>query len=138
LIRCDRSERERPHWHFVSANLTLRVPRLAEAPPAWPRQLLQDLEGQGTLYGHTALKKPLPEPGCVLDHAVFGQDPELGEAYLQIIGITRDEAEAIERWDARSVLELLRRRSQLWITDPYRKSILRDPSTARKVKERRL
>ncbi len=145
-VNCYRSGHERPHWHFVtlwprSLQLTLRVPRLAEAPPAWPLELLHHLAPQKELKPYTAipLGMVLPEPGCVLDHALLALDPELGEegsvSFLQILGITADEADAVSRWNARGVLELLRQRSRLWITDPYRKSILRDEQTARAVEE---
>ncbi len=56
-------------------------------------------------------------------------------AFLQMLGLTRGEHEALKRWDSRSVVGLLRERDPLLLTDAKRKTYANDPDFVRAVSE---
>ncbi len=79
-----------------------------------------------------------------IQSVAFALDPELGEIdtahgkveFLQMVGITRDEARAIKRWSSTGMLELLAARDPLMLTSLDRPSLLADPRTRAVIAER--
>jgi hypothetical protein len=57
--------------------------------------------------------------------------------FLQMVGITTGECRALEDWDARGLVNLIRERDPLLLTDAQRASYLHDPDFARAVDESR-
>ncbi len=76
---------------------------------------------------------------------VFVDDIELVPArsangsfsFLQMVGLTRGEYEALQAWDPAALVELIRERDPLLLMDVERKSYLRDPEFVRAVDEGR-
>jgi len=117
-------------WGF---ELTMRVPRTAEQPPAWSLTLLDKL-GQYVFGNEQPLASghrmdpggPITgEPGTRLTALAFAEDPRLpriesplGRAlFLTVVGITADE---LARMKATSTDQVLAALSPLLITDPAR------------------
>jgi hypothetical protein len=73
----------------------------------------------------------------------FVEDPQLGAIdtpngrvqFLQVVGITTDEMAACGDWQPQQVLDLLRERDLLLVTDLARRSLLEDPALASRVEE---
>ncbi len=65
-------------------------------------------------------------------HAAHGKP-----MFLQMVGITRGENDAVTGWDTRGFLDLMRQRNPLLITDATRKTYLHDPDCVRAVSEGR-
>lgn len=109
------------HWHFVSYGLgerhgfelTVRVARGAEqSPPQWPFLLLNRVaglagvaaeagepfeEGQWADLGAPITGFPHSDgPPSGLTVVVLAADPELGDRFLQLVGVTVAEAQAGE------------------------------------------
>jgi hypothetical protein len=91
-----------------------------------------DLNGPICLGAETAIRA-----------IAFVEDPQLGEIdtpngrlrFLQVVGITPDEMEACSDWQPQQVLDLLRQREPLLVTDLARRSLLEDPALAARVEE---
>lgn len=72
---------------------------------------------------------------------VFDEDCELEKTrsingsfeFLQMVGVSKSELDAIKRWDAQSFTQLMKTRDALLIFDPKRRSWLSDPSFAASV-----
>jgi hypothetical protein len=121
-------------------------------PPNWALNFLQNLgryvfeTGNTFGVGHTLpLHGPIQEGSSTLIHAAsFTSDPKLPPMmtpngrveFLQIVGLTMDELEAISSWNAAAFLELRRRDDLLLLTDLSRASWLDDPAFAAKVARR--
>lgn len=133
--------------------LTFRLRRGDETePPAWALNVLQNLARYvfrtGNPFGvghHVPLNGPIALGLDTEIHSVaFALDPELGVMdtpfgvveFLQMVGITREEAKAIKRWSSTGILELLAARDPLMITSLDRPSLLADPDTRRQIAER--
>ena len=165
------SEKERPHWHYVTygfselyakqsddpdtsgwgIELTFRLARPVKAKkaPLWPMSLLQNLARYvfttGNVFGvnhHTDLNGPIAlEERTEICAAIFAKDPELKAIktphgrvqFVQVYGITRDELEAAAEWNSAGFLKLARRENRLLVTDLKRKSVVADPTFARKI-----
>ncbi|GIF42502.1 suppressor of fused domain protein [Actinoplanes xinjiangensis] len=106
------------HWHFVSYGLgerhgfelTVRVARGAEQqPPQWPFLLLNQVaglavaavepfeEGQWADLGAPITGYPHTDgPPTGLSVVILAGDPELGDRFLQLVGVTAAEALAGE------------------------------------------
>jgi hypothetical protein len=106
------------HWHFVSYGLgerqgfelTFRVARGGEPqPPQWPFVTLDQVarlanaaaepfeEGQWADLGAPVTGHPHTDgPPTGLTVVILAADPELGEAFLQLVGVTAAEAQAGE------------------------------------------
>jgi suppressor of fused-like protein len=118
-------------------------------PPAWAMSFLQNLARYifqtGNVFeaghhlnlnGPIAVKEPT-EIGAIL----FAADPELPAcdspngrfSFLQIVGITLDELEAVQYWNSARFTEVLASRSPLLVTDLQRQSVLAEAETARQV-----
>ncbi|WP_182112385.1 MULTISPECIES: suppressor of fused domain protein [unclassified Actinotalea] len=147
-----------PHWHYIglgltapgaraapagvapTAELTFRLERHAETqPPRWPLDLLHHvatyLAATGELLGpgHTFdLNAPVtPDAPSPLRHLLFAPDPDLGDAFLQAVGITSDELAAHERWSG--FRALLDQHLPMLVTAPRRTSTLALPGVAAQV-----
>jgi hypothetical protein len=123
-----------------------------EKPPTWALNFLQNLgryvfeTGNPFGVGHTLpLNGPIQKGASTLLHAAsFGSDPQLpplatpnGQVeFLQVVGLTMDELEAISSWNATAFLELRRRDDPLLLTDLSRTSWLADPAFAAEVARR--
>ncbi|MGZ3474094.1 MAG: suppressor of fused domain protein, partial [Polyangiales bacterium] len=169
-----KSEKGRPHWHFVTYGfselhekdsedpdhsgfgfeLTFRLAREEneERPPAWACNVLQNLARYvfrtGNPFGvghHVPLNGPIALGHETEIHSVaLALDPELGEvetpygrvSFLQMVGITRDEAKAIKRWSSTGMLELLAANDEWLITSLDRPSLLSSDETRRQIAAR--
>jgi len=75
---------------------------------------------------------------------MFVEDPELPSQesangkfeFIQVVGITLDELQAISGWDTRAFAEVLSAKNPLMVTDVSRTSILNDPEVASIVQTR--
>lgn len=120
-------------------------------PPNWAMNFLQNLGRYvfetGNVFGpgHTM---PLNGPICgdsdtKIEAITFVEDPELppiatpnGQVtFLQIVGLTLDELEAVERWNAREFCKLRAKFDPKLVTDIDRDSWLKDPAFAEAVAE---
>ena len=138
-----------PHWAYVGVGLgdlgfepTLRLhrePSEAE-PPEWPVEVLRNL-GRYVLGTGNRIKArdwmPLHKPmtwdvPTELTALVFTHDADLGPVdndgievrFVQVVGVTDDELEAIKAWDVDRSLDLWRRRNPHLVVDPGRRSLL--------------
>jgi hypothetical protein len=134
--------------------LTFRLSckRRDKQPPNWAFGFLQNLgqyvfqTGNPFGVGHTLpLNGPIEQGSSTLIHAVsFAHDPQLPPMatpngrveFLQIVGLTMDELDAITSWNAAAFLELRRRDDSLLLTDLSRASWLTDATFAAKVARR--
>jgi hypothetical protein len=136
-------------WGF---ELTFRLARHGEAePPMWVLNLLNNLAryvfNTRNVFGvghHLNLNGTIAaEADTEIRAIAFALDPELGRIstphgsleFLQIVGLTLDELEAVEIWNTEPFLELLATSNPLLLTDLQGVSRLRDPEIARRVKE---
>jgi hypothetical protein len=128
--------------------LTLRTPRAPgeTVPPTWPLRALQGLgryvlgTGQGLDTGHCADLGGSIAPGIdsALTCIACVPDPLLGKIYtpfgsvlfLQVVGVTRDELDAMQRLDHEGVVHLLGELDFHGISDPARSSYFMDPHKA--------
>lgn len=128
--------------------LTMRVPRGAdeEVPPAWPLRALQGLgryvlaNGRGFDTGHCAdlggslvpgVESALTCIACVPDPLLRKIDTPFGSLlFLQVVGVTRDELEAMQRLDHEGVVHLLGELDFHGMTDPLRGSYFADEKKA--------
>jgi hypothetical protein len=131
--------------------LTFRptCPAEEEKPPNWALNFLQNLgryvfeTGNPFGVGHTLpLNGPIQQGSPTLIHAAsFVHDPRLPPIatpngrieFLQIVGLTMGELEAVSSWNAAAFLELRRRDDSYFLTDLSRTSWLADPVFASEV-----
>ncbi len=127
------------HWHYVTdglaaldLELTYRVPRTSDTPPAEPLDLLRRLshsiahDRQVPAAMHTIVVDPPIAPGSPLTAVAVVPDRELddgGLAYLQCVGITANEAEACVRHSTEVVLDRLREADEWLVTVHEREEI---------------
>jgi suppressor of fused-like protein len=121
----------------------------ATEPPLWPMHLLQSLacyvfkSGNAFHDGHRlSTNGPITLGSPTRLGALgFAFDPELPAidtpnghlAFLQVIGLAVDEERAAQQWETRKLLDLLRARLPLWITDLKRASLLDEPAMLARV-----
>ncbi|KIS40399.1 suppressor of fused domain protein [Stenotrophomonas maltophilia] len=119
-------------------------------PPVWPMNLLQNLAryvfGSGNVFEdghHLNANGPIAlETGTRLCHLAFIADPQLPARdtanghlqFLQLVGLTDEEMEAVKRWSTRGVLQALQPAMPLWISDLHRGNLLEDPTLAAQVR----
>ncbi|GAA4977132.1 suppressor of fused domain protein [Actinoplanes utahensis] len=138
----DAEETEESGWGF---EFTMRVARAAGETevPYWAANLLQNLAryvfGSGNWFEpfhHLNANGPLRQDHDTLMTAItFAEDPELGTIatphgrlqFLQVVGLTTDEYDAVRQWHAEGLLALLAERNPLLVTDLDRPSALDDP-----------
>jgi suppressor of fused-like protein len=121
-------------------------------PPNWALNFLQNLgryvfeTGNPFGVGHTLpLNSPIKQGSTTLLHAVsFYLDPQLPPIttpngrveFLQVVGLTMDELDAICSWDAEAFLRLRSRDDPFLLTDLARASWMEDPKFTAKVARR--
>jgi hypothetical protein len=133
-----------PHWHYVGAGLgepfghelTFRLVALSVedpgAAPAWPVRLLQE-------FARHAVRSRVPldrgqylhlpdalDPEHVMRSGALVLDPELGDGYLQIVGLHDEELPLMSEDGYERFLEALRAEDALLVSDPARR-VLPDP-----------
>ncbi|MEM9860879.1 MAG: suppressor of fused domain protein [Myxococcota bacterium] len=131
-------------WGF---ELTFRLARGTEtSPPSWPVGMMQRLARyvfrSSNVFrpgDHMDLNGPM---GGIRTHtltgALFTQDPEVPRAdtrfgevsFLQIVGVSADELEAVKDWRCDGFIELLARQDSRLVTAPARRSHLQDATFA--------
>jgi len=133
--------------------LTFRLARDAKAqqPPMWAVAFMQNLARyifeSGNTFApghHLNANGPIAQGDPTELRAVlFASDPELPEIetphgsmqFVQIVGITLDELEAVQTWNSAGFTALLADHFPLLVTDLKRKSFLLDAATAKTVHE---
>lgn len=142
---------EESGWGF---EFTLRLTRGEgdEAPPTWPLNFLQNLAryvfSSGNRFGpghHLDLNGPisLDARDTAIRAVAFAEDPQLGTIdtphgrlrFLQVVGLTREEYDAAQRWDAGRLLAAMEPRLPLLVTDLARSSLTDDPGVAAAIEE---
>lgn len=143
-----------PHWAYVGVGLgdlgfepTFRLRKDGAEPPEWPVEVLRNL-GRYVLGTGNRIKArdwmPLHKPmtwavPTELTALVFTHDADLGPLdndgievrFVQVVGVTDDELEAIKAWDVDRALDLWRPRHPHLVVDPGRRSLLvEDPELA--------
>jgi hypothetical protein len=131
--------------------LTFRLSRsrTESTPPAWVLSFLQNLAryvfdtgnpfGRGhymNANGPIALGVQTEIRAMVLDldSELPPRDTANGHVdFLEVVGITLDELDAIKAWSSERFLDVLKERIPLLVTDIERKSILQDPSLADRI-----
>jgi hypothetical protein len=137
-------EWENPDYSGYGFELTFRLKKdkLETEPPAWALNFLQNLaryvfsSGNYFAAGHYLnANGPIAIGTDSLIRAIaFVEDPELPELetpngkveFLQVVGITVDEEEAIKCWNSSGFLKLIDKYIPLYITDLNRKSLLNE------------
>jgi photosystem II stability/assembly factor-like uncharacterized protein/tetratricopeptide (TPR) repeat protein len=134
--------------------LTLRLCRAPDERdvPMWALNFLQNLGryvfGTGNRFG-AGHKMGLNGP-IALDHdtkitaIAFADDPELGDIeskfgkarFIQIVGITDAEYRLIQEWSTTGLVEILRKKLPVLVTDLARGSVLDDAVLAAEVRAR--
>ena len=141
-------ETEDPEESGFGFELTFRLARAAsdEQPPPWALNFLQNLgryvfsTGNRFAVGHKmGLNGPIALGNETKITAIcFADDPELGEIssefgkaqFVQIVGITDEEYRLIQEWSTHGLVDILRKRLPLLVTDLARTSVLDDPEIA--------
>ena len=124
----------------------------AEKPPNWVLHFLQNLgryvfeSGNPFGPGHTLpLNGPIEQGSSTLIHAIsFALDSQLPPietpngrvVFLQVVGLTMDELDAISSWNADAFFDLRRLHDPLLLTDLSRQSWLLDAEFAAEVDRR--
>ena len=153
-----------PHWHVVGYGLselgakesfdrevsgwgfelTFRLVRVDDEPPAWASDLLANLAAYVWQTGHdfvdgdhVDLRGPIRlGTDTLITAATVSLDPALGTLrgplgrvnFLQVVGLTADELELCRAWRTGGVLALLAEANPLLVTDLQRPSLLDDPA----------
>jgi suppressor of fused-like protein len=136
-------------WGF---ELTFRLARdpAGTEPPLWPVSLLQNLAryvftSNNWFEGghHMNINGPIAadRPDTAIRAIAFVEDAELGSIdtvygrvqFLQVVGLTLDEYEAVQLWNTLAFLEVLAPALPLLVTDVERGSLLADPAVAARV-----
>lgn len=115
-----------------------------DQPPAWPISLLQNLAryvfSSGNVFGpghHMNANSPIAlDTDTQLTALGFRVDPELGELdtpnghfkFLQVVGLTEDEMDAMMCWNGTKFLAELEKQIPLCITDLSRTSRMETPA----------
>lgn len=141
-----------PETSGYGIELTFRLTRGADAePPSWAISFLQNLARYvfrtGNVFGaghNMNLAGPinLGQPDTVIRAITFIVDPEFGGMdtpngrveFLQVVGLSLDELQAITDWNIDGVLSILRERNPRLVTDLDRRSVLDDPALAERAR----
>ncbi|MGN7399874.1 suppressor of fused domain protein [Cytobacillus praedii] len=144
-------ESENPDYSGYGFELTFRVARSKdeEEPPAWALNLLQNMGRYVFNSGNIFASGDYLDangPICLgadtqLTALAFIPDPELDTLYtpngrvefLQMVGITEDELEAMKTWNTRGLLEAGKAELPGYITDLSRNTILQVPAVQESV-----
>lgn len=143
-----------PEMSGYGFELTFRLVRSEkeDRPPNWALNFLQNLgryvfeTGNTFGTGHTLpLNGPISVGSPTFIHAAsFAHDPQLPPIdtpngrveFLQVVGLTMDELEAISSWNATAFLKLRQRDDPMLVTDLDRTSWLGDAAFAAEVARR--
>ena len=134
-------ESDDPEVSGYGFELTFRLKRGdEEQPPIWPINLLQNLAryvfSSGNVFGtghHMNANGPIAlETDTRLTALGFRIDPELGElstpngymTFLQVVGLTEDEMDAMMCWKGDKFLAALEKQLPLCVTDLSRASMM--------------
>ncbi len=149
-----RKEWDDPEVSGFGFELTFRLLRgpKDQEPPQWPLNLLQNLaryvfkSGNRFASGHHLnANGPIAlDQETDLQALAFLADPQLGKIpsphgtidFLQAVGLTLDEWEAIRLWNTDSLLEELRLGNPLSVTDLNRTSLFSDAARAAGIRAR--
>jgi len=129
---------------------TLRLRRNDEPePPSWALSLLNNLARYvfqtGNVFDlghHMDLNGPIALGSETAIRAIaFAKDVQLGNivtphgrvTFIQVVGLTVDEYDAVQAWDAEKFLDLLSTRDPWLVTDLHRTTWLRDSEFAGEV-----
>lgn len=144
-------ESENTEYSGYGFELTFRLARGAdeEEPPAWALNLLQNMGRYVFKSGNVFRSGDYLDangPICLgfdtqLTALAFVEDPQLPETetsngkmeFLQMIGITGDELEAMQTWNTRGMLKTCEGYLPGYITDLSRDSVLQVPAIAEAV-----
>ncbi|MBY0356840.1 MAG: suppressor of fused domain protein [Candidatus Obscuribacterales bacterium] len=147
----DEKETDDPDISGYGFELTFKLAVKGEekTAPTWPVVLLQTLGNYVFSTGnefaagnHVDFKKPITEDiPTDLTALLFDVDSSLphlvsphGQAtFLQLVGITASEVEAVQQWNAKRFLELMKEENPLLITEPERASLLSNPEIVKQV-----
>lgn len=138
-------ESDDPEESGYGFELTFRLKRgNEEQPPAWPISLLQNLAryvfSSGNVFGsghHMNANGPIAlDADTKLTALGFRVDPELGAldapnghfTFLQVVGLTEDEMDAMMCWNGENFLAVLEEQLPLCITDLSRPSQMENES----------
>jgi suppressor of fused len=148
LYRKELQDPEVSGWGYEFTFRVARSPKATE-PPGWAVGMLNNIaryvytSGNPIEPGHYMdANGPLCVGSDTLIRAIaFTHDPDLQPlttpngklSFLQIVGITLDEFDAILAWNTHSLLELLEAKIPKSVTDLDRESILKDRGIAKKV-----
>ncbi|WP_186332324.1 suppressor of fused domain protein [Bordetella genomosp. 13] len=129
--------------------LRLRCAPDADEPPAWALNFLQNLARYVFQTGNVfrdgdwmAANGPIAvEEDTRLTYVAFAADPEMPARdtpngrfeFLQVIGLTEDEAYAARQWRTLNLLDVLQPHMPLWITDLARPSLLDQPGVRDRI-----
>ncbi len=145
-------ESDDPEESGYGFELTLRLARKPgeEEPPVFVANFLQNLAryvfDSGNVFEageHIDFNGPIAAgTDTAITAGCFAADPELGEIdtpnghlrFVQVVGITADELDAIKTWNTNGVLGLLARVHPKWVIDTARRSILEDAALADEVR----
>ena len=142
-----------PAFSGYGIELTCRVVDTETAddePPVWVCSMLQNLARyvfrSGNVFepGHsTPLNGPIAfDRSTILTGALFAADPELPErdtpngrlTFVQLVGVTDDEREALLSWDIAKLTDLIRATDPALLTRVQRTSYLTNPDFAEAVR----
>ena len=144
---------EQSGWGFeFTFRLALQPEDGGDQPPMWALSLLQNLaryvytSGNPFAAGHHLdLNGPiaLDRPETAIRAAAFAVDPELGEIdtpngtvrFLQLVGLTLDEYNAVQLWNTERLLTALEPKLPLLVTNLSRASLTEDPEVAAAIAE---
>jgi suppressor of fused len=144
-------ETDDPEVSGYGFEMTFRVidPESSDSVPTWALSFLQNLAryvfrtGNAFASGHhSTLNGPIAlERDTALVAAAFLPDPELppiatpnGKVeFLQVVGLTSDEYDAIKAWDTVKLLGVIADRDRALLTDLPRKSWLGEPESRRLI-----
>lgn len=138
-------ESDDPEVSGYGFELTFRLKRgEEEQPPAWPVSLLQNLAryvfSSGNVFGpghHMNANGPIAlETDTQLTALGFRVDSELGKldtpnghfTFLQVVGLTEEEMDAMMCWNGEKFLAELEKQIPLCITDLFRTSMMGNPA----------
>lgn len=135
-------------WGFeLTCRLPVRSPECDfELVMRWMQAVADQLADKITMleaYSHMAIRQAKDEDEIAA--LVFIDDLELAPArsrngafvFLQMVGLTSTEYEALEAWDPAALVSLIHARDPLFVMDVERRSYLRDPMFSRAVEEGR-
>ena len=104
-----------PHWHYITYGFSELY--------AWPPSECERPDRTGVAAA------PL---GLHCRPAVAARHGHL--QFLQLVGLTDEEMEAVKRWSTRGVLQALQPAMPLWVSDLHRGNLLEDPALAERVR----